>query len=39
MRRVLDGLYDSAAGLAALFLVLLLLSVLTSILGRTLHFM
>ena len=39
LRRVLDGLYDSAAGLAALFLVLLLLSVLTSILGRTLHFM
>ena len=38
MRRILDGLYDSAAGIAALFMVALLIMVLLSILGRQLHF-
>jgi TRAP-type C4-dicarboxylate transport system permease small subunit len=38
MRRLLDALYDGAAALAALFMVLLLAMVLTSILGRQLHF-
>ena len=38
MRRLLDALYDGAAALAALFMVLLLVMVLTSILGRQLHF-
>ena len=38
MRRILDALYDSAAGIAALFMVALLIMVLLSILGRQLHF-
>ena len=38
MRRALDALYDGAAALAALFMVLLLLAVLASVLGRQLHF-
>ena len=38
MRKLLDTLYDSAAALAALFLVGLLLMVLLSIFGRQLHF-
>ncbi len=38
MRKALDALYDAAAGLAALFMVGLLLAVLTSILARQLHF-
>ncbi|MEO8805671.1 MAG: TRAP transporter small permease [Burkholderiaceae bacterium] len=38
MRRVLDTLYDGAAALAALFMVLLLVMVMLSILGRQLHF-
>jgi TRAP-type C4-dicarboxylate transport system permease small subunit len=38
MRRLLDALYDGAAALAALFMVLLLAMVLISILGRQLHF-
>jgi TRAP-type C4-dicarboxylate transport system permease small subunit len=38
MRRLLDGLYDAAAALAALFMVLLLVMVMLSILGRQLHF-
>jgi len=38
VRRILDGLYDSAAGIAALFMVALLIMVLLSILGRQLHF-
>lgn len=38
MRKFLDGLYDSAAGLAALCMVGLLIMVLLSILGRQLHF-
>jgi len=38
MRRLLDALYDGAAALAALFMVLLLAMVLVSILGRQLHF-
>ncbi|MDN4589249.1 TRAP transporter permease DctQ [Xenophilus aerolatus] len=38
MRKTLDFLYDSAAALAALFMVGLLAMVLTSILGRQLHF-
>lgn len=38
MRRILDALYDGAAGLAALFMVGLLVMVLLSILGRQLHF-
>ena len=38
MRRLLDALYDGAAALAALFMVLLLAMVLVSILSRQLHF-
>ena len=38
MRRLLDGLYDGAAALAAVFMVGLLVMVLVSILGRQLHF-
>ena len=38
MRKALDLLYDSAAGLAALFMVLLLLTVLSSIIGREFQF-
>lgn len=38
MRRLLDALYDGAAALAALFMVLLLAMVLVSILGRQFHF-
>ena len=38
MRRLLDGLYDLAAGLAALCMVGLLLMVLLSIVSRQLHF-
>ncbi|MEP6875813.1 MAG: TRAP transporter small permease [Burkholderiales bacterium] len=38
MRRLLDGLYDVAAGLGALFMVLLLVMVLLSIVSRQLHF-
>jgi TRAP-type C4-dicarboxylate transport system permease small subunit len=38
MRRFLDALYDGAAALAAVFMVLLLVMVLLSILGRQLHF-
>ena len=38
MRRLLDGLYDSAAALAALCMVALLIAVLLSIAGRQLHF-
>jgi len=38
MRRALDALYDGAAGLAALFMVLLLVAVLASVLGRQFHF-
>ena len=38
MRRLLDFLYDAAAWLAALAMVGILLMVLTSILGRLLHF-
>ena len=38
MRKALDALYDSAAALAALFMVGLLAMVLLSILGRQLHF-
>lgn len=38
MRRLLNGLYDSAAALAALFLVGLLLMVLLSIVSRQLNF-
>ena len=38
MRKALDALYDSAAALAALFIIGLLAMVLTSILGRQLHF-
>lgn len=37
-RRFLDALYDGAAALAALFMVLLLVMVMLSILGRQLHF-
>jgi len=39
MRGLLDAIYDSAAALAAFFMVLLLMTVLSSILGRELHFM
>jgi len=39
MRSVLNALYDSAAVLAALSMVLLLVTVLSSILGRELHFL
>ncbi len=38
MRKALDTLYDSAAWLAALFMVLLLVMVLLSIVSRLLHF-
>ena len=38
VRRFLDTLYDGAAALAALFMVLLLVMVMLSILGRQLHF-
>lgn len=38
MRRFLDRLYDSAAALAALFMIGLLAMVLLSILGRQFHF-
>ena len=38
MRKLLDGLYDSAAALAAVFMVGLLGMVLLSIAGRQLHF-
>jgi TRAP-type C4-dicarboxylate transport system permease small subunit len=38
VRRVLDALYDGAAALAALFMVLLLVMVMLSILGRQLNF-
>ena len=38
VRRFLDTLYDGAASLAALFMVLLLVMVMLSILGRQLHF-
>ena len=38
MRRLLDGLYDGAAALAALFMVALLVMVLLSVVGRQLHF-
>ena len=38
LRRTLDALYDGAAALAALFMVLLLVMVLLSVLGRQLHF-
>jgi TRAP-type C4-dicarboxylate transport system permease small subunit len=38
MRKALDTLYDSAATLAALFMVLLLVMVLISILGRQFNF-
>jgi len=38
MRRALDALYDGAAALAALFMVLLLVAVLASVLGRQFHF-
>ena len=38
MRKTLDALYNSAAALAALFLVGLLVMVVLSILGRQLHF-
>ena len=37
-RRALDALYDGAAALAAVFMVLLLVMVMASILGRQLHF-
>jgi TRAP-type C4-dicarboxylate transport system permease small subunit len=38
MRKLLDGIYDSAAALAALFMFGLLLMVLLSIVSRQLHF-
>ena len=38
MRRCLDALYDGAAALAGVFMVLLLVMVMASILGRQLHF-
>jgi TRAP-type C4-dicarboxylate transport system permease small subunit len=38
-RKALDLLYDGAAALAALFMLLLLAAVLSSILGREFHFM
>ena len=37
-RRLLDALYDGAAALAAFFMVLLLVMVMLSIIGRQLHF-
>lgn len=39
MRTALNGLYEAAAAIAALFMVLLLLTVLSSILGREFQFM
>jgi TRAP-type C4-dicarboxylate transport system permease small subunit len=38
VRRALDALYDGAAALAALAMVLLLVAVLASVLGRQFHF-
>ena len=38
MRKLLNGIYDGAAALAALFMCALLVMVLLSILGRELHF-
>jgi TRAP-type C4-dicarboxylate transport system permease small subunit len=38
MRKILDAIYDSAAALAALFMIGLLVMVLLSIAGRQLHF-
>jgi TRAP-type C4-dicarboxylate transport system permease small subunit len=38
MRKALDALYGASAGLAALFMIGVLIMVLTSILGRLLHF-
>ena len=38
MRKLLDGIYNSAAALAALFMLALLLMVLLSIVSRQLHF-
>jgi hypothetical protein len=38
MRKFLNALYDGAANLAALFMVLMLIMVLLSILGRELNF-
>lgn len=38
MRKLLDGIYNSAAALAALFMLSLLLMVLLSIVSRQLHF-
>ena len=38
MRRLLDGLYDGAAALAALCMVALLVMVMLSVTGRLLHF-
>ena len=38
LRRFLDALYDGAAALAGVFMVLLLVMVMLSILGRQLHF-
>ena len=38
LRRSLDALYDGAAALAGVFMVLLLVMVMLSILGRQLHF-
>ena len=38
LRRTLDALYDGAAALAALFMVLLLVMVMLSVIGRQLHF-
>ncbi len=38
MRKLLDALYDGAAGLACLFMIGLLVMVLLSVLGRQLHF-
>jgi TRAP-type C4-dicarboxylate transport system permease small subunit len=38
VRKLLDGLYDGAAALAAVFMIGLLAMVLVSILGRQLHF-
>jgi TRAP-type C4-dicarboxylate transport system permease small subunit len=38
VRKLLDGLYDGAAWLAALFMVALLIAVLLSVVGRELHF-
>jgi TRAP-type C4-dicarboxylate transport system permease small subunit len=38
MRKLLDGLYDGAAWLAALFMIALLVAVLLSVIGREFHF-